>query len=199
MTKIKLCGLKRLCDIEYANELLPEYIGFVFALKSKRYVSPEKAAELRRNLDSRINIVGVFVDEEIENVVRLVKDGVIDIVQLHGHENEEYISALRESLNCHIIKAFCIESKDDIALANCTSADYVLLDSGGGTGETFDHSLIKEISKPYFLAGGLTPLNAGEIIERFHPFAVDASSSLETNGFKDKSKMAAFVKAVRKD
>lgn len=199
MTKIKLCGLTRLCDIEYANELLPEYIGFVFAPKSKRYISPEKAEKLRIILNSRITPVGVFVDEEIGVVSDLVKRKIIDVVQLHGNENEEYITILRKSVDCPIIKAFRIESETDIKSANKSSADYVLLDSGGGTGETFDHSLIQGIARPYFLAGGLAPENVGTAIKKLHPFAVDASSSLETDGFKEKNKMTAFVKTVRKE
>ncbi len=199
MTKIKLCGLTRHCDIECVNELLPEYIGFVFAPKSKRYISPEKAEILRNMLDSRIIPVGIFVDENIDVIADLVKRKIIDIVQLHGNESEQYIKYLRRKVDCPIIKAFQIESNADIASANHSSADYVLLDSGGGTGTTFDHSLIQGVTRPYFLAGGLAPENVETEIKQLAPFAVDASSSLETDGFKDKMKMTAFVKAVRKD
>ena len=199
MTKIKLCGLTRPYDIEYANALLPEYIGFVFAPKSKRYVSPQKAEKLRIILDRRITPVGVFADEKIEAVSDLVKYQIIDVVQLHGNESEQYIADLRKAIACPIIKAFRIESAADIINANSSSADYVLLDSGGGTGTAFDHSLIQGITRPYFLAGGLTPENVGTAVKTLHPYAVDASSSLETDGFKDKNKMTAFVKAVRKD
>lgn len=199
MTKIKLCGLTRPCDVEYANELLPEYIGFVFAPKSKRYISPENAELLRKNLDSRITPVGVFVDEEIGVVSDLVKRKIIDVVQLHSNEDDEYIAILRKEVDCPIIKAFRIESETDIKSANESTADYVLLDSGGGTGTVFDHSLIQGIARPYFLAGGLASENVGTAIKKLNPFAVDASSSLETDGFKEKNKMTAFVKAVRKE
>ena len=199
MTKIKLCGLTRPCDIEYVNELLPEYIGFVFAPKSRRYISPEKAEVLREHLDDRITPVGVFVDENIDVIAGLVKREIIDVVQLHGNENDEYIANLRKEVDCPIIKAFRIESVADILMANNSSADYILLDSGGGTGKVFDHSLLKDIARPYFLAGGLTPENVKTAVKQLAPFAVDASSSLETDGFKDKNKMTAFVKAVRKD
>ncbi len=199
MTKIKLCGLTRLCDIECVNLLLPEYIGFVFVPKSKRYISPEKAEILRNMLDSRIIPVGVFVDENIDVIADLAKRKIIDVVQLHGNENEQCITDLRRKVDCPIIKAFQIVSNADIASANHSSADYVLLDSGGGTGTAFDHSLLKSIARPYFLAGGLTPENVETAIKQLTPFAVDASSSLETDGFKDKMKMTAFVKAVRKD
>ncbi|MBQ8515641.1 MAG: phosphoribosylanthranilate isomerase [Ruminococcus sp.] len=199
MTKIKLCGLTRPCDIAYVNELLPEYIGFVFAKKSRRYIAPENAQVLQRQLSDRIIPVGVFVNEKPDIIAGLVKHNVIRAVQLHGNESEAYISTLRELTDCPIIKAFRIESEADIRRANASSADSVLLDSGGGTGEIFDHSLIKHITRPYFLAGGLTPENVQAAIERLNPFAVDASSSLETDGFKDKKKMTAFVNAVRKD
>ena len=199
MTKIKLCGLTRPCDIEYVNELLPEYIGFVFAPKSRRYISPEKAEVLREHLDDRITPVGVFVDEKIEVIADLIKRKIIDIVQLHGNESEKYITGLRRVIDCPVIKAFRIESEADIASANQSSADYVLLDSGGGTGKVFDHLLLKDIARPYFLAGGLTPENVETAVKQLKSFAVDVSSSLETDGFKDKIKMTAFVNAVRKD
>ena len=199
MTKIKLCGLTRPCDIECVNELLPEYIGFVFAPKSRRYISPEKAEVLREHLDDRITPVGVFVDEKIEVIADLIKRKIIDIVQLHGNESEQYIEDLRRVIDCPVIKAFRIESEADIVSANNSSADYVLLDSGGGTGKVFDHSLLKDIARPYFLAGGLTPENVETAVKQLKSFAVDVSSSLETDGFKDKIKMTAFVNAVRKD
>ena len=199
MTKIKLCGLTRPCDIEYANELLPEYIGFVFVPKRKRYISLEKAEMLRSMLDFKITPVGVFVDEKIEVIADLIKRKIIDIVQLHGNESEQYIEDLRRVIDCPVIKAFRIESEADIVSANNSSADYVLLDSGGGTGKVFDHSLLKDIARPYFLAGGLTPENVETAVKQLKSFAVDVSSSLEIDGFKDKIKMTAFVNAVRKD
>ena len=199
MTRIKLCGLTRPCDIGYANELLPEYIGFVFAKQSRRYLSPETAAELRQQLDSRITPVGVFVDAAPETVAQLVGQGIIDLVQLHGHEDDAYIAALRRLTDCPIVQAFCIRSSGDILAANQSLADYVLLDSGDGTGTAFDHRLLREMTRPYFLAGGLTPASVGEAVRSLAPFAVDASSSLETEGVKDKQKMTAFVEAVRKE
>lgn len=197
MTKMKLCGLRRACDIEYVNELMPEYVGFVFAGCSKRYVSPEKAAELRMALHGSIVPVGVFVDENPTVIANLVNSHIVDAVQLHGREDEDYIHALRKLVNCTIIQAFRIEGEKDVEVANRSSADYVLLDSGGGSGEAFDWSLIKGINRPYFLAGGLTPANVRAAISELQPYGVDASSSLETDGFKDKDKMAAFVQAVR--
>lgn len=199
MTKIKLCGLSRPCDIEAANELKPEYIGFVFTPKSKRYVTPEKAKELKQILAPNIKAVGVFVKEVPENVAKLLHDKIIDIAQLHGNEGEDYIKQLRKLTDKPIIKAFRIETASDIAYAEHCSADYVLLDSGAGTGTLFDWKLIQNIKIPYFLAGGLSPDNAGDAVTILHPFAVDVSSGIETDGVKDKTKMAAFIAAVRKE
>lgn len=197
MTKVKMCGLSRMEDIEYANEVLPEFIGFVFAPKSRRYVSFEQAKKLRGELDYRIAAVGVFVDEDIENIVRLVKGEVIDMVQLHGSEDNAYIAKLREMAEVPIIQAFKIIDSYDAESAVLSDADFVLLDSGMGTGKTFDWSLIKSINRPYFLAGGISPENAAQAVERFSPYAIDASSSLETDGVKDLSKMTALARAVR--
>ena len=199
MTKIKLCGLSRQCDIEWANELHPDYIGFVFAPNSKRYISPEKASTLKQALASEIMAVGVFVDETAENVAYLLNQKIIDIAQLHGKESDEYINRLRKLTEKPIIKAFRISSSTDIVTAENSKADFILLDSGAGTGTVFDWELIQNINRPYFLAGGLYPNNVKSAIETLHPYAVDVSSGIETNGLKDKTKMADFITAVRKE
>lgn len=196
MTKIKLCGLRRECDIMYVNELLPDYIGFIFAEKSKRFVSVKEAEKLGKKLDERIIPVGVFVDAPIDFIASIVDREIIRAVQLHGKEDNQYIKELRKKVDCTILKAFRIDSESDVKAAAESLADYVLLDSGAGTGETFDWSLINNIKRDYFLAGGLTPENVSEAIKTLHPFGVDASSSLEKDGYKDKDKMEAFVKAV---
>ena len=196
MTKIKFCGLSRPCDIEAANELKPEYVGFVFAEKSKRYVTPEKAKELKLMLDPEIKAVGVFVNENLERVVRLLNNDVIHIAQLHGSEDEDYIRRLRNLTDKPIIKAFRIEAARDIASAESCTADYVLLDSGAGTGTVFDWKLIQDIRRPYFLAGGLGVHNVENAVKLLRPFAVDVSSGIETNGVKDKIKMAEFAAAA---
>ena len=200
MTKIKLCGMSRPCDIRAANELLPDYIGFVFAPKSRRYVSPEKAAELKRMLDPGIRAAGVFVDEQPQVIEALVSRGVIDAVQLHGRENEDYIQDLRKQLgNTRIIQVFSICSEQDAKRAEESSADLILADSpGGGTGEVFDWTLLSKIRRPYFLAGGLTPDNAGDAVNALAPYGVDVSSGIETGGEKDRKKMEKFVLAVRR-
>lgn len=199
MTKIKLCGLSRPCDMTAANELRPEYIGFVFSKKSKRYVTPQKAKELKSLLHPKIKAVGVFVDENPEAVARLLNDDVIDMAQLHGSEDEDYIRRLRCLTDQPIIKAFCIATLKDMTKAESCTADHVLLDSGAGTGNVFDWNLLRNIKRPYFLAGGLGICNVENAVKLLHPFAVDVSSGIETNGVKDKMKMAAFVAAVRKE
>lgn len=197
MIKIKMCGLRRETDIEYANKLLPEYIGYVFAEKSKRYVTPEKAEELTELLDKKITPVGVFVNAPAKDVIRLIKSGTIKIAQLHGNESDEYISELHAE-NIIVIKAFIVKSENDIELANNSPADYILLDAGMGDGKTFNYNLLENIRRPYFLAGGLTPENIADAVN-LNPYAVDVSSGIETDGFKDFSKMKKFTDAIRKD
>lgn len=197
MTKIKFCGLTGDCDLEAANELRPEYIGFVFAPKSKRYVTPERAAELKRRLEAGIKAVGVFVNDTPCHVAELLETGIIDIAQLHGSEDEEYIGHLRQLTGKPIIRAFRIKTAEDIKATERCTADHVLLDSGAGTGEVFDWKLIKNMKRPYFLAGGLSPDNVENAFEQLIPYAVDVSSGIETDGVKDKAKMAAFAAAVR--
>ena len=198
MTKIKLCGMRRAADIQAANRLKPDYIGFVFAAKSKRCVTPEQAAGLKAILDPDISAVGVFVNETPEAVAELLNSGVIDIAQLHGSEDEAYLTELRKLSDKPLIKAFRIRTREDLDAAEKSPADFVLLDAGAGDGKTFDWDLLENFSRPCFLAGGLDPENVREAIERCCPYAVDVSSGIETGGFKDEAKMQAFVNNVRK-
>lgn len=198
MTKIKFCGIRRPEEIEAAVRVKPEYIGFVFAPKSRRYVTPHDALVLRRQLGkSDILTVGVFVNEEPEIVARLLEDDVIDVAQLHGREDEKYIRHLLLLTGKQVIKAFRVRCKEDILRAEACCADAVLLDGGAGDGVTFDWDLPGQLGRPYFLAGGLTPENIGEAVARLHPYAVDVSSGIETDGIKDLKKMEAFAAAVR--
>ena len=199
MTKIKFCGLRRIEDIKYANELKPDFIGFVFAPGRKRTVDRDTAEELKNLLDHDIKAVGVFVDEDVKNVAKLLNDGIIDIAQLHGSEDEEYIKTLRLLSSKKIIKAIEIQSADDINKANESSADYVLLDSGKGSGLKFDWALINEIKRPYFLAGGLDCDNIENALAILNPFAVDVSSGIETDGFKDFDKMCRFAELIERN
>lgn len=191
--KIKICGLRRECDIEYVNELLPDYIGFIFAEKSRRYVTPAEAAKLKARLDPSIKAVGVFVNAPIDRVAALVEQQIIDAVQLHGSEDDRYIRNLRSQTGCPILKAFIVKDTDDVRAAEQSSADYVLLDGGEGSGNPFDWSQIKTLSRPYFLAGGLNLDNLEEAVQKLWPYAVDVSSGVETGGWKDYYKIKRFM------
>ena len=197
MTKIKICGLRRQCDIDYVNEYRPDYAGFILSKPFFRYISPENAAQLISRLNGGIMPVGVFVNEPTEYVINSVKTANIGIIQLHGNEDNEYIKLLKAKINLPIIKAFKVKSESDIAAAKKSAADYVLLDSGTGTGITFDWSLISNIGRDFFLAGGINAENAKNAIEKHHPYALDASSGAETDGVKDKAKIEKLIKAVR--
>ena len=197
MTKVKICGLSRPCDIDIVNIEKPDYVGFVFA-ESRRRVSSAQATELRSLLRSDITPVGVFVDEPIENILSLIHNGTIEIIQLHGAEDEKYIERLKSTTDKQIIKAIAVQKIGDVQKWSQSSADYLLLDyKGGGTGQVFDWDLIGEVRKPYFLAGGLRPENVAEAIRKVAPFAVDASSGVESDGVKDSAKIREFIKKVR--
>ena len=197
MVKVKICGLTRLCDIDTVNSAMPDYIGFVFA-QSRRNVSTRQAAELRERLAQEIIPVGVFVDEDIRHVILTARGGIIDAIQLHGLENEDYIKRLKEMTDKPVIKAVSVEKTGDVQKWAHTSADYLLLDSrGGGTGQAFDWSLIDKVTKPYFLAGGLDVNNIANAISQTTPFAVDVSSGVETDGLKDPEKIKEFIRRVR--
>ena len=199
MTKIKMCGLSRIEDIEAVNAIKPDYIGFVFAEISKRRVSALEASKLKSKLDPDIKAVGVFLDDKLDFVASMLNLGIVDVVQLHGSEDEEYIERVRQITSKPIIKAFIIRSKEDVERAEKSTADYILLDGGKGEGKVFDWSLLKDIKRPYFLAGGLNPVNASDAVKALKPYAVDVSTGIETDGVKDREKMTAFANAVRED
>ena len=198
MVKIKICGIKRLEDIEIVNRYKPDYIGFVFA-DSKRKVSHDLAKELMNNLDSDIIPVGVFVDSPQDEILKLFDEGIIEIAQLHGSESEQYILDLKKRTNgeLKIINAIEMTQEIDLLKYNDSSSDYLLLDSGKGSGKTFDWSLIrKDIKKEFFLAGGLNSENVAPAINEFNPYAIDLSSSLETDGFKDENKIKEIMEVI---
>lgn len=197
MTKIKFCGLSCTYDIEVVNRLKPEYIGFIFVPTSKRYITPEKAIKLKQMLSLDIQVVGVFVNESPEIIAQFLKNGIIDIVQLHGSEDEKYINQMRKFTDKPIIKAFRIKTMNDVIEAEQSSADFILLDSGAGTGKTFDWTLIHNIRRPYFLAGGLSIYNLKDAVKELKPYAIDVSSGIETQGMKDNKKMSTFISVLR--
>lgn len=201
MTKVKICGLKRQKDIEIVNEFRPEYIGFVFA-DTKRYVDKETAKKLREALHPEIQAVGVFVNEKISVVEELCNANIIQLVQLHGDEDEAYIQELKKKISQSVIKAVRVKSRKQILEAEKLPVEYLLLDTYvkgiyGGSGQSFDKSLIPELQKPYFLAGGLNTENIRENIASCKPYGVDVSSAVETDGIKDREKIRRFIEMVR--
>lgn len=198
MTKIKFCGNKTAAAIEAMNEILPDYAGFILSPRFRRYVPKDELTRLTAMLDRRIKRVGVFVDNPFEEVKSALESGIIDIAQLHGSEDDNFILRLKELTKKPIIKAFKIASDADIIRARSSPADYILLDSGTGTGKSFDWSLIKNLGREFFLAGGLCPENAAEAIEKCRPYCLDVSSGIETDGEKDPEKMKKFAENVRR-
>jgi phosphoribosylanthranilate isomerase len=196
---IKICGLSRPGDIACANEVRPDFIGFVFAPRSRRCITPDRAATLRAALAPGIDAVGVFVDQPPDFIASLLASRTIDWAQLHGHESPDDIARLRTlAPAARLIQAFSVRTPDDIARAAASPADLVLLDHGaGGTGAAFDWSLAANFPRPYLLAGGITPANAADAIRAARPWGLDASSSLETDGLKDPAKIRSFVSAIR--
>lgn len=199
MTQIKICGIKRDEDVDYINELKPDYCGFIVNFpKSHRSLDIDELKSLAQAVDGGIKRVGVFVNNDINSISSLLNEDIIHIAQLHGSEDESYINNLRNLTSKPIIKAFTIKSQDDVLNATRSSADYILLDKGQGSGETFDWSLISSIDRPWFLAGGLGPDNLEEAIKTIRPYAVDLSSSVETNKVKDKDKISKVIDIVRR-
>ena len=199
MTKVKFCGLTRERDIEAVNRLLPDFIGFVFWEKSKRKIDVDTAKRLKSALDPKIKAVGVFVNEDIKQISKIANENIIDIVQLHGNEDSDYIKSLRNLTQKPIIQAVQVRNYEDIKKAEDSAADFILLDAGQGAGVNFDWNLAKAITRHYFLAGGLNISNVGEAVEKLEPFAVDVSSGIEVAGIKDEGLMREFMGVVRGD
>ena len=202
------------CDIEYANRVKPDFVGFIFA-NTRRKISAAQAKQFREPLDAEIPAVGVFVNEDISVITSLVQNGCIDLIQLHGEEDADYIRRLREVCDVPVIKAVKVQTVEQIRQAAALPVDYLLLDTYrkgvlGGTGEAFDWELLREakaaagdtaegelFGKPYFLAGGL---HAGNLREAaaLGSYGLDVSSGIETDGSKDFTKMVEVMELVRK-
>ncbi|MDF2612445.1 MAG: Phosphoribosylanthranilate isomerase [Clostridia bacterium] len=198
MIKIKICGLTREEDIHIANECFPDYIGFVFA-KSKRQLSLSQAKHLKHLLSPSVKAVGVFVNEPISSLIRYENEQVIDIIQLHGDESDDYVKELKKKIKLPIIKA--IRVKNEVNPNQNHNADFLLFDkylegAYGGGGESFDWQVIKNIKEPYFLAGGINLNNVREAIKKT-PYGIDVSSGVETNGVKDRDKILEMISIVR--
>ena len=195
MTRIKICGLTRKQDVEAVNEARPDYIGFVFA-ESRRRVTPRQAADLRAALVPEIRPVGVFVDSTVAEILAQLRSGTVAIAQLHGQESAENVQQIQRA-GFPVIQAFRIRDAADIIRAQASPADFLLLDSGGGTGTAFDWNLVPPITRPWFLAGGLAPENIQKAIQMLHPWGVDVSSGVETDGTKDRNKILTMVRRIR--
>lgn len=202
------------CDIEYANRVKPDFVGFIFA-NTRRKISAAQAKQFREALDAEIPAVGVFVNEDISVITSLVQNGCIDLIQLHGEEDADYIRRLREVCDVPVIKAVKVQTVEQIRQAAALPVDYLLLDTYrkgvlGGTGEAFDWELLREakaaagdtaegelFGKPYFLAGGL---HAGNLREAaaLGSYGLDVSSGIETDESKDFTKMVEVMELVRK-
>lgn len=202
------------CDIEYANRVKPDFVGFIFA-NTRRKISAAQAKQFREALDAEIPAVGVIVNEDISVITSLVQNGCIDLIQLHGEEDADYIRRLREVCDVPVIKAVKVQTVEQIRQAAALPVDYLLLDTYrkgvlGGTGEAFDWELLREakaaagdaaegelFGKPYFLAGGL---HAGNLREAaaLGSYGLDVSSGIETDGSKDFTKMVEVMELVRK-
>ncbi|WP_295616621.1 phosphoribosylanthranilate isomerase [uncultured Intestinimonas sp.] len=201
MSKIKICGLFRPCDIDYVNEARPDWCGFIIDFpRSHRSVTPDQVRSLRAGLDPAIVPVGVFVDRPAEEAAALLNDGTTQVAQLHGREDAAYIAALRAlAPGKEIWKAFKVRSPEDLAAAAASPADRILLDNGYGTGQSFDWSLAGSVTRPFLLAGGLTSENIPDAVARLHPYGLDLSSGVETDRLKDRDKILAAVAAARKE
>ncbi|MCM1187245.1 MAG: phosphoribosylanthranilate isomerase [Lachnoclostridium sp.] len=194
--KIKICGLFRPEDMEYVNQVKPDYIGFVFYEKSSRYVTAEQAKALREKLRDDIKVVGVFLNAPMEEVISLLREGIIDMAQLHGDETEEDILYVKAVTAKPVIKAVKVRERFEVEAWLDSAADYLLFDSGAGSGKTFDWSILDGIDRDFFLAGGLRADNLPEAV-KLQPFAVDLSSGVETEGVKDFAKIKAAVELIR--
>ncbi|MBQ5445953.1 MAG: phosphoribosylanthranilate isomerase [Lachnospiraceae bacterium] len=202
MVKIKICGIRRTEDIEIINKYRPDYIGFICSTGYFRYVPIETAFRLKKMLDPSVKVAGVFVNESIEYIEKYLVNNVIDVIQLHGTEDDEYIGKLRKiikllDINIPIMKAYKISGEKDIIMAKRSTADYLLLDSGAGTGKIFDWKLIKNIGRPFYLAGGINPDNVCDAVKNVNPYGIDVSSGVETNRVKDPEKIGQLIMKIK--
>ena len=208
--KVKMCGISKVETIPAVVEAKPDYMGLVFA-PSKRQVTVEQAKILIEELHKQcinhydtkvVKTVGVFVNETLDNLVRIADTANLDAVQLHGDEDEAFIQSLKERTNVEIWKAVQIRSAADVEKWIDSSADILLFDAyhkdeRGGTGEVFDWSSLDAFERPFMLAGGIDSTNVARAIRTVRSYGIDISSGIETNGVKDDEKITAFTKIVK--
>ncbi len=197
MSAIKICGIYRAEDAELINRYKPDYFGMIIDFKrSHRSISKKEAAMLRAAIDKSIPAVGVFVNKELSYIKSFIDDGIIDIAQLHGAEDNSYIRRLKGLICKPVWKAFKIRTRQDVEKAMLSEADLIILDNGYGTGKTFDWSLIQDIKRPFALAGGINLENIEDALNSLNPYLIDISSGVETDKLKDSDKIEKAVKAV---
>ena len=208
--KVKMCGISKVETIPAVVEAKPDYMGLVFA-PSKRQVTVEQAKILIEELHKQcinhydtkvVKTVGVFVNETLDNLVRIADTANLDAVQLHGDEDETFIQSLKERTNVEVWKAIQIRTAADTEKWIDSSADMLLFDAyhkdeRGGTGEVFDWSSLDAFERPFMLAGGIDSTNVARAIRTVRPYGIDISSGIETNGVKDDKKITAFTKIVK--
>lgn len=192
MARIKICGLRREDDIRYVNELKPDYIGFILTGGFRRSIDRETAKRLKSKLSPCIKAVGVFVNDSMENINYFLENGIIDIVQLHGAETPDFCS----QISAPVIKYF---NPADFKKINNYDVDFYLFDSGTGTGNSFDWSIIPETEKPFFLAGGLNRDNIPAALKEIKPYCIDLSSAVETDGVKDYNKIKEIMECIKNE
>ena len=208
--KVKMCGISKVETIPAVVEAKPDYMGLVFA-PSKRQVTVEQAEILVEELHKQcinhydikvVKTVGVFVNETLDNLVRIADTANLDAVQLHGDEDEAFIQSLKERTNVEVWKAIQIRTAADTEKWIDSSAEMLLFDAyhkdeRGGTGEVFDWSSLDAFERPFMLAGGIDSTNVARAIRTVRPYGIDISSGIETNGMKDDKKITAFTKIVK--
>ncbi|ARY90774.1 MULTISPECIES: phosphoribosylanthranilate isomerase [Lacticaseibacillus] len=192
MAKVKICGLMRPDDIFAVNAAGADFAGFVFA-GGRHQVTLEQALSLRKLLNDDITAVGVFVDEPVAAILAAYQSGAIDVAQLHGHSTPTVINQLQRA-GLQVIQVF---ERQNVDLAS--PADYLMVDSGKGSGQLLDLSAIPHITRPLILAGGLTPHNVSRAIQTVHPTIVDVSSGVETGGHKDANKIRQFIQNAKEE
>lgn len=195
--QIKICGLFRPVDADYVNEAMPDYAGLVFWEKSRRRVNREQADAFRKSLHPDIQTVGVFVDEEPDIIIELLKADILDIAQLHGQETEEQVRDIKERSGKPVWKAVEVKSAADIEKWNASAVDCLLFDGGKGGGKPFAWELLKCAKRPFLLAGGLNMNRIGAAAELPGLLGIDISSGVETDGFKDREKILQIVRRVK--
>lgn len=199
--KVKICGVKTLEDALFVETAGADAIGFNFYKKGKRYIEPKVCAEITSKLSPFTAVFGIFVNEDIAEVVKIAKMCSLTVVQLHGDEDNAYIDELKANINVQIVKVLRIKDGADIDKLNEYHGDYFLIDSYcveyGGSGQRIDFEACERFAssgKKIILAGGLTPDNVGEIVEILNPYAVDTASGVEVSpGVKDLNKVEKFI------